>query len=59
MYTADVHLPQPRTVCIIGVANEPSLRLANRLGYREYARTVFKDKSIVLLERFRKESAAH
>jgi RimJ/RimL family protein N-acetyltransferase len=55
----DVHLPQPRTVCIIGVANEPSLRLANRLGYREYARTVFKDKSIVLLERFRKESAAH
>jgi RimJ/RimL family protein N-acetyltransferase len=48
----DAHFSQPRTVCIINVANQPSLRLAARVGYQEFGRTVFKNQPIVLLERF-------
>jgi RimJ/RimL family protein N-acetyltransferase len=48
----DAHFPDPRTVCIIAPANEPSLRLAAKLGYREYARSTFKEKAILMLERF-------
>ncbi|HEY8577535.1 MAG TPA: GNAT family N-acetyltransferase [Devosia sp.] len=40
----------PRTVCLINPDNYPSLRLAHRLGYREYARTDG-DHSAILLER--------
>jgi RimJ/RimL family protein N-acetyltransferase len=47
----DAHLPQPRTVCLIHVDNQPSLRLAARLGYQEFGRTVFKTQPVVLLER--------
>lgn len=50
---ADAHLPEPRTVCIINLANEPSRRLAAKAGYREYARTEFNGTPVVLLERFR------
>jgi len=53
----DAHLPQPRTVCIIGVHNYASLRLAARLGYREYAQSTFKDQPIVMLERLRQGPA--
>jgi RimJ/RimL family protein N-acetyltransferase len=49
----DAHLAQPRTVCIISLANEPSRRLAAKFGYREYARTEFNGTPIVMLERFR------
>jgi RimJ/RimL family protein N-acetyltransferase len=49
---ADAHLAQPRTVCIIDPANEPSLRLAARFGYQECSRTVYKGNPIVVLERF-------
>lgn len=42
-----------RTVCMIDPANAPSLRLADRLGYREYARTTFKDSPVILFERTR------
>ncbi len=48
---ADLQLPAPRTVCIIDPANEASLRLAYRHGYREYGRTLYRDVEIVLLER--------
>ena len=45
------HFGPGRTVCIIHPDNEPSLRLAARFGYREYARTTYKNEPIVLLER--------
>jgi len=40
-----------RTVCLIDPANAPSLRLAAGLGYREYARSTYKDAPTILLER--------
>lgn len=40
-----------RTVCMIDPANAPSLALAGRLGYAEYARTSYKDHATILLER--------
>ncbi|MGI4835863.1 MAG: GNAT family N-acetyltransferase [Janthinobacterium lividum] len=49
----DAHLPQPRTVCIISLANEPSRRLAAKLGYQEYARTEFSGAPIAMLARVR------
>jgi RimJ/RimL family protein N-acetyltransferase len=43
----------PRTVCMIDPQNTPSLILAGKLGYREYARTIFKDTPVTLFERLR------
>src|SRR5688500_15052962 len=40
-----------RTVCMIDPDNEASLKLAAKLGYREYARTTYKGAPSVLLER--------
>jgi RimJ/RimL family protein N-acetyltransferase len=40
-----------RTVCMISPDNAPSLRVAEKLGYREYVRTTFKGAPTVLLER--------
>jgi RimJ/RimL family protein N-acetyltransferase len=40
-----------RTVCIIDPQNEPSLRVADKVGYREFARTLYKDQPIVMFER--------
>ena len=45
------HFGPVRTVCIIHPDNEPSLRLAAKFGYREYARTTYHGAPIVLLER--------
>ncbi|WP_223827732.1 GNAT family N-acetyltransferase [Hymenobacter armeniacus] len=45
------HFGPVRTVCIIHPENEPSLRLAHKFGYREYARTTYHEQPIVLLER--------
>lgn len=47
----DAHLGFGRTVCLIHPENQPSLRLAARFGYHEYARTIYKGEPIVLLER--------
>jgi RimJ/RimL family protein N-acetyltransferase len=41
----------PRTVCMIDPANAPSLRLAQKLGYTEYARTTYKQAPTILLVR--------
>ncbi len=49
---ADATFTRPRTVCLIDEANEPSLRLAARLGYREYARAELGSTPVRLLERF-------
>lgn len=40
-----------RTVCLIHPDNEPSLRVAEKTGYREYARTTYKEAPAILLER--------
>ena len=47
----DAHLAQKRTVCLIGGANAPSLRLAARCGYQEFGRTEYKTHPVLLLER--------
>ncbi|UXN73308.1 GNAT family N-acetyltransferase [Devosia sp. A8/3-2] len=43
----------PRTVCMIHPDNTPSLRLANKLGYVEYARGKYGEHTPILLERSR------
>ena len=45
------HFGPVRTVCIIAPGNLPSLRLAARNGYHEYARGTYHGEPIVLLER--------
>lgn len=47
----DEALNAPRTVCMIDPINMPSLALAARTGYREYARTDYKGAPVILLER--------
>ncbi len=48
---ADARFGGPRTVCMIDPDNAPSLRLAALMGYAEYARAAFGERSVVLLER--------
>lgn len=50
---ADAHLPAPRTVCMIAPGNAASLRVAQKLGFREFARTAFKGDDTLLFERLR------
>ena len=38
-------------VCMISPENAPSLKLAHKLGYREYARSAYKGEASVLLRR--------
>lgn len=40
-----------RSVCIIDPANKPSLRIAEKHGFREYQRTIFMGDEVILLER--------
>lgn len=40
-----------RTVCMIAPENVPSIRVAERAGYREYARTSSKGSPTILFER--------
>jgi RimJ/RimL family protein N-acetyltransferase len=50
---ADATLNHPRTACMIVPENQPSLRLAGRFGYAAYARSRYRDKDVILLERAR------
>jgi RimJ/RimL family protein N-acetyltransferase len=43
--------PGRRTVCIINPENAPSLRLAERMGYRAYGRGAYKGAETVMFER--------
>jgi RimJ/RimL family protein N-acetyltransferase len=47
----DARFRGPRTVCMIDPDNAPSLRLAAKMGYAEYARAAYAERSVVLLER--------
>lgn len=40
-----------RTVCIIDAENAPSLRVAEKIGYRAYGETTYKDKRVIKFER--------
>lgn len=40
-----------RTVCIIDPDNAPSLRVADKIGYRAYGEAVYHDKRVLKLER--------
>lgn len=44
-------LKASRTVCMIDPPNAPSLKLAERTGYRAYADGRYQDKTVILLER--------
>lgn len=48
---ADTHFTSRRTVCMIDPANAPSLRVAEKIGYREYARTTYHGDPTILFER--------
>lgn len=41
----------PRTVCIINPGNQPSLRVAGKLGYRELARVDYRGTAVIAFER--------
>lgn len=41
----------PRSACMISPDNTPSLKLATKLGYTEYAQTTYKDAPVILLAR--------
>lgn len=47
----EAHFKRRDFVCMISPGNEPSLKLADKLGYREYARTDYKGEPAVLLRR--------
>lgn len=45
------HFGRRDFVCLIAPENAPSLRLAEKLGYREYARSAYRGEPSVLLRR--------
>jgi RimJ/RimL family protein N-acetyltransferase len=47
----DTHFGGSRTACLIHPDNAPSLRVAEKCGYRERVRTTYKDAPTILLER--------
>ena len=50
---ADTVLDAPRTVCMINPDNLPSLKLAERVGYRPNAKGAYQASEVILLERLR------
>ena len=49
----DAHLAAPRTVCMIAPENAASIRVAQKLGFREFGRTSFKGDDTLLFQRLR------
>lgn len=41
----------PRTVCIIDPANTGSIKVADRVGFKEFLRKIYKEHEVVLFER--------
>jgi RimJ/RimL family protein N-acetyltransferase len=48
---ADDHFTMPRTVCMIRPDNLASARIAAKFGYREFARTLYRDRPTILYQR--------
>jgi RimJ/RimL family protein N-acetyltransferase len=40
-----------RTACIIAPENAPSIRVAEKCGYREFQRTTYKDNATIMFVR--------
>ena len=53
---SDENFGAVRTACLIHPDNGPSMRVAEKLGYREYARSNYRDKEVIILERLAAES---
>lgn len=49
----DDHFEAARTVCIIAPENQPSIRVAEKCGYREFLRTTYKDNPTIMFMRDR------
>jgi RimJ/RimL family protein N-acetyltransferase len=47
----DEHFGAIKTVCLIQPENLASIRVAEKLGYREYARSTYKEHDVILLSR--------
>jgi RimJ/RimL family protein N-acetyltransferase len=47
----DGHFSSRRTACIIAPENEPSIRVAEKCGYREFCRTAYKDNPTIMFVR--------
>jgi RimJ/RimL family protein N-acetyltransferase len=56
---ADEKHPDARLTCMIEPANRPSMRLAERHGFREFARTVHAGAEVALFERRDEGREAH
>jgi RimJ/RimL family protein N-acetyltransferase len=50
---SDAHLAAPRTVCLIDPGNAASIHVAEKCGFREYARGTYKGEETIILERER------
>ena len=48
---SDGHLGRRRVACMVAPENTPSLRVAEKCGFREFARTTYKGEPTILLER--------
>lgn len=48
---SDAHFADPRTVCLIGAGNIASIRVAEKCGYIEFARTTFNNEPTIFFER--------
>lgn len=49
----DAHLPAERTVCMIHPQNAPSIRVAEKCGFRQIASSTYKSEPTLLFERRR------
>ncbi|AXS39905.1 GNAT family N-acetyltransferase [Breoghania sp. L-A4] len=48
---AEKSLPPLRTTCIVDTGNAPSLRVAQKLGFKEFSRTIYKGTQVIVFER--------
>ena len=55
----DTELKAARTVCMIGLENAASFKLAERVGYRPYGEALYHGNTVTLLERPNGGVASH
>lgn len=48
---ADKNLKAPKTCCLIEDSNVPSLRLAEKFGFQEFARINYENRPVIMFER--------
>ena len=48
----DRHFGRARSACLIHPENVASIRLAQKFGFREYARTIYKEHDVIMFERY-------